>query len=768
MAASLEELLAEEGFKAKMPPKIISRNSIGSQSVSMPLFRSKNESNNTSETRIKTHRTRSDMSRYNRKDNELPPIDRNRESCRRARDNLVSRVLERRNSTHKVKESKKFSCQSSVDILESEVVQVGVDENESVKDIYSNGVHHSSKENRGKQRYNTSNSSDHKKSVKKIENYDIKSVASSQNGNNAEDSERNRQLDNKRFSSAPALDEVAVQAMISILTSYIARFLKEEEYRTSLRHSCFSLLKVAEIENESDNKIMANLEQAIDMVERVVEETTNVRDLKKASLLLSVISGLNSNDLKDGFTAGIPNSTLSACAHLYLSTYQFAVYYKDWLAQDVETPSMPSILIPSLSVKTAELENSHGNSAEMGSPSTTTFSPKLMVSKRLYNSVFTHGSMPCMDEVEGEELGKSNNDFRSFDGSATDENQEMNCPSERVKHMDQDIEVDQTKNAAESKPQPELPSTKAGEDQTLQGVRAAVEREEIELGHPNEDSYESSHLSSIPEEFICPLSRHLFEDPITLETGQTFERVAIKEWFDQGNRTCPLENRKYSIYREEAVDAISVALEESLTDTSVKDRCCRALLILGGYFSYSGEVATEKWMLKQACFDKGCAVNVLENYERGLRVDDLSQQDDEKQAKEEWLKNLSATLIVERKKSFLESTSRCLGSEDLDFVGVCLTTVAWLSTGLASLPDAELQLSAFSSLISRLKESLENGNRVEHQVLASMSLLNFSKIPECRVLLMTIAKDIVVPLRQLSEATWTAKQLYDIISGEHL
>lgn len=50
---------------------------------------------------------------------------------------------------------------------------------------------------------------------------------------------------------------------------------------------------------------------------------------------------------------------------------------------------------------------------------------------------------------------------------------------------------------------------------------------------------ERSSFSSIPQEFICRLTGQLFEDPVTLETGQTFERKAIKEWFDQGNRTCP-------------------------------------------------------------------------------------------------------------------------------------------------------------------------------------------------------------------------------------
>lgn len=35
----------------------------------------------------------------------------------------------------------------------------------------------------------------------------------------------------------------------------------------------------------------------------------------------------------------------------------------------------------------------------------------------------------------------------------------------------------------------------------------------------------------------------LFEDPVTLETGQTFERSAIINWFRKGNRTCPVTRK---------------------------------------------------------------------------------------------------------------------------------------------------------------------------------------------------------------------------------
>ncbi|XP_064943831.1 putative E3 ubiquitin-protein ligase LIN isoform X2 [Musa acuminata AAA Group] len=47
-----------------------------------------------------------------------------------------------------------------------------------------------------------------------------------------------------------------------------------------------------------------------------------------------------------------------------------------------------------------------------------------------------------------------------------------------------------------------------------------------------------------PKEFVCPITSNLFDDPVTLETGQTYERRAIKEWLDRGNSTCPITRQK--------------------------------------------------------------------------------------------------------------------------------------------------------------------------------------------------------------------------------
>ncbi|KAK1295751.1 putative E3 ubiquitin-protein ligase LIN-1 [Acorus calamus] len=49
-----------------------------------------------------------------------------------------------------------------------------------------------------------------------------------------------------------------------------------------------------------------------------------------------------------------------------------------------------------------------------------------------------------------------------------------------------------------------------------------------------------------PKDFVCPITGQLFIDPVTLETGQTYERRAIHEWLKRGNTTCPITRQPLS------------------------------------------------------------------------------------------------------------------------------------------------------------------------------------------------------------------------------
>ncbi|RVW48566.1 putative E3 ubiquitin-protein ligase LIN-1 [Vitis vinifera] len=1071
MASSLEDLLAEEGFQGRRL-KTTPRPSFASRAVSMPLypFRINCKADAGSVVKIQTARTRSSVSRYN-SEGEAPPTD--RVKGRKQKDSLIRR--EKLDREPKKELNKRFEERETNDVFEdfpgNEIVEVGVEENGRYKDIYSDkeysprkrshkSSHRIVEKERNKERSEKRNSSstssikhlpaqkslsnNHNNSMKEPHTFLNRSRKSMEN-NKIFDENRGQNHDSTvQAVSEPALDEVAVQAMVSIISGFVKRFLKDKDFRTLLHHNCFSSLNIIDLEEgeSTASKVITTLEQAIETVELVAEESASGKDLKKASLQLSVIAGLSSDDMKDGFTSGVPNYKLSACAHLYLGliyklqkkdkasakhilqvfcdspfqartmllpelwdylflpqlshlkvwynqeadsladapsrqrklellekvyneildlgTHQFAIYYKDWLTEGVEAPSVPSIHVPSVSVRGVDQGSSQSHYQELANP-LGPFSTQPMVSKKLYNTVFGNSIQPQVGEVE--EYGEAEyNCMRSSDDSAVEDKQALTHFSEAVKHTDQHAKEHFMENPYDEAAHPEDGHLLEAEESTrLHGVSAPGERDpsdEVCDSHIRQQTNmessakdlhgncqyfnEGSFFSSIPQDFICPLTGRLFEDPVTIETGQTFERHAIRNGliretetvqhllafaskvegssgehgvepkdetaiyaleqflsgsskeekltnakhlislgglqfltrrFELGNleeKTCvaalmcscieadyrckneiakyikkpcllellhskqaksrtnavllltelicmhrwkdvtlflssfqnegimsamhvllvylqssspeqrPLvavlllhldllvEPQKYSIYREEAVDAIVVALEGSLTDENVREKCCRALLILTGHFSFSGDVPTEKWILKPAGPMDSHDLSSCNNEENGLLVDGTISLDAEEQAKEEWFRNLSAVLLGNGQKSFLEAISKCLGSDSTELVRVCLTTVAWLSSALSSLSDAEFQLSAFSALISRLRDNLENSEQIEHKILASASLLSFSKIPECRVLLMTIAEEIVVPLRSLVQVTWTAKHLYTTISGEDL
>ncbi|KAK9270849.1 hypothetical protein L1049_026435 [Liquidambar formosana] len=68
-----------------------------------------------------------------------------------------------------------------------------------------------------------------------------------------------------------------------------------------------------------------------------------------------------------------------------------------------------------------------------------------------------------------------------------------------------------------------------------------------DAGSQSDDSYhfERLHIEPIYDAFVCPLTKQVMRDPVTLENGQTFEREAIEKWFKECKESgrklvCPL------------------------------------------------------------------------------------------------------------------------------------------------------------------------------------------------------------------------------------
>jgi hypothetical protein len=67
---------------------------------------------------------------------------------------------------------------------------------------------------------------------------------------------------------------------------------------------------------------------------------------------------------------------------------------------------------------------------------------------------------------------------------------------------------------------------------------------------------------------------------------------------------------QYSVYREEAIEAMITALEHRSQSRKVQEQCARALLILAGRFSSSGEPIAEAWLLKRAGLDDSLSESI--------------------------------------------------------------------------------------------------------------------------------------------------------------
>ncbi|XP_016652092.1 PREDICTED: putative E3 ubiquitin-protein ligase LIN-1 [Prunus mume] len=1005
MASSLEDLLAEDGFKGRKS-LTRSRTSYHSGSTIRHFPNSEeHRKHSMSGDRIRPEKTRSDVSQYGVRNN-LPTGDDIR--GRRPREDLLVRDKIGGGSKKEIRDGLGGKGPTSRSVWEArslnsifpqnqaanEIVEVDDEDFERYKDIYSNELYSSerrkdkysdgSMENEGfeerskketevDRRHSHSSSSNkhvagrtsfsenNRQSRKQPETSHDRSRRDSSYSKNSEDARGQKRDKVLQAVSEPALDEIAIKAMVSILSGYIKRFLKDDNFRSALRDDRIASLNfIHQEEGHSESRIIASLEQAIETVEKAAEESASEKDLKRASLQLSVITGLNSADLKDGFTSGVPNYKLSACAHLYLSvvyklqkkdrvsakhllqvfcdtpfharttllpelwdhlflphlshlkvwydqeadsladrqnkprklkllgkayneildsgTYQFAVYYKDWLTEGAES--------------------------QAPSPG----GPQSMVSKRLYDSVFGRSSKPESDEVEDDgDIENFDSCMRSSDGSS-DAKQTSQHSYETVQYRYQDVEEESTKSAPEDGFLSEngllmteeqkwgylgvsdLPESDLNhhfdnicgentESTQMLHASACAKENKLTLKTREKSNYEQQRAEastvsncseasiassipikerssfeelhgnyfeegiifwSIPQDFICPLTGRLFEDPVTLETGQTFERLAIKAWFDKGNSTCPVtgksleclavplhnfilkrvihswksehcrkllafasqvvgtsgrdgskhyeeraifmleqlltcfskeertenakhlmslgglqfllqwfelgkvkeksraaallsccieadadcrniiardinkqyvmellqskqikirtnavlllteliclkrkkdvttflsglqnegisspanhrplvavlllhvdllvevEPQKYGMHREEAVDAITEALDCSLTDANVRENCCKALLILRRYFSFSGKSLSRSWILKPADFSGSCEVNSIDN-EDGSLAHGTSPSDDEDNSIEDWLRNLTVTLLA--------------------------------------------------------------------------------------------------------------------------
>ncbi|XP_031493551.1 putative E3 ubiquitin-protein ligase LIN-1 [Nymphaea colorata] len=477
--------------------------------------------------------------------------------------------------------------------------------------------------------------------------------------------------------------------------------MRDESFRKTLGLHCHSCIGFDHQSKYGDDDFVVNMKRAIVCVENVADGSTNADELKRTKFQLCAIADLNSDDFKYGFTCGIPNSCLAACAHLYLGilakiqrkdkaavkhilqvfssapfqarslllselweylflphllylrvwysqevdfvdndsngsgkikfidkvynklldngTYQLAVYYREWLSDRAEAPAILSVGIPfGLAYGNLNQESHDTSTAEEQLRINGACSLQPTITKGLFDAVFGYSSKTNFSDEVIHGNGKCSFDSctRSFSciidrndqadnqsqvvldgGGQVTLKESLNVPAKQLPAADESWELPKAVSAA-SKELMENQNVQDGDavsekalllpvshglssdlalkklaetafkldmsetfncslsemdvmmnnlvaegDGTSRAIRKGSTSRTMESLYKSVELNRAGFLSSMPKDFVCPLTAQLFDEPVTLETGHTFERHAIAEWFEQGNKRCPVTGR---------------------------------------------------------------------------------------------------------------------------------------------------------------------------------------------------------------------------------
>ncbi|PIN22714.1 hypothetical protein CDL12_04568 [Handroanthus impetiginosus] len=213
----------------------------------------------------------------------------------------------------------------------------------------------------------------------------------------------------------------------------------------------------------------------------------------------------------------------------------------------------------------------------------------------------------------------------------------------------------------------------------------------------------------------------------------------------------------YSVYREEAIDAIVKALDCLVFDEKVQEVLARALLILGGHFSYTGEPEIERRLLKKA--------GLNENVENSLHGKDISidghiNLHEEDKTRENWQRKAAVVLLTSGNRRLLTALSDSIANSIPCLARASLITVCWMSIELHSHGDKDLQLAACSILAPQLIECLNDKNaNFAGKILASFSLYSLTKGTDYLSGQSRLETEVLDCLHKLSRVTWTAEEM---------
>ncbi|KAH6823476.1 hypothetical protein C2S53_017533 [Perilla frutescens var. hirtella] len=71
-----------------------------------------------------------------------------------------------------------------------------------------------------------------------------------------------------------------------------------------------------------------------------------------------------------------------------------------------------------------------------------------------------------------------------------------------------------------------------------------LKKRKVPTNNRQDHSFSSSVVVSIPDEFRCPISLDLMNDPVIVASGHTYDRNSIAQWINSGHYTCPKSGQR--------------------------------------------------------------------------------------------------------------------------------------------------------------------------------------------------------------------------------
>ena len=104
------------------------------------------------------------------------------------------------------------------------------------------------------------------------------------------------------------MDDVAIKAVIAILSGYIGRYVKDDNFREKIREKSSSLLERRRRRKDSGDEVFVNMELGTKKIDRLaenqgtIEQVRMIKRLRNSIELLTIVASLNSKTSRDAST----------------------------------------------------------------------------------------------------------------------------------------------------------------------------------------------------------------------------------------------------------------------------------------------------------------------------------------------------------------------------------------------------------------------------------------------------------------------------------